>query len=254
MTQPLRILDTGIAPARWNVAMTATLADGHAEGTTPDTVRFHRYRSCVLLGNGQDAAGAADLEYCRRHGIEIARRVTGGGAVYMSPRMLAWDVVVAARSLGCDVDSVTRRICDAVAAGLSRLGVRARFRAPNDVEIDGLKVSGSSGYVLGRSAVLQGTVLIEDDIATMADALRIPGGALRGKVSCLASVLGAVPAMETIQVAIAEELAVSLGRTLRRAQTSDGELAAAEQCLLGEVGTDDYVTGTHAGGAPGAAP
>lgn len=243
MRAQLRILDTGLAPPRWNVAMTAALVDGHADGATPDTVRFHRYRACVLLGNGQHAVNAVDLDYCRRHQVEIARRVTGGGAVFMSPRMLAWDVVIAPKAVDGDLAVVTRRVCDAIAAALSHLGVVARFRAPNDIEIGGRKVSGSSGYVHGRSAVLQGTVLIEDEIPAMAAALRIPEDALRDNVSCLASVLGSAPALDQIQDGIARELAVSLGRTLRHATPSDDELRAAEQLLRKEIGTNDYVMG-----------
>ncbi len=157
----MRILDTGLMPARWNIAMTAALSELHGKGLIPDTVRFHRYPACVLLGRGQDIEASADVAYCRRQQIEITRRVTGGGAVFMSPRMLAWDVVVDRRAWGGDLASVTRRICEGVAAGLSRLGAVARFRAPNDIEISGRKVSGSGGYVEGRSAVLQGTVLAE---------------------------------------------------------------------------------------------
>lgn len=107
---------------------------------------------------------AVDQDYCRDKGLEIARRVTGGGAVYMSPRMLAWDVVVDRTAFGADLESITTQICVGVAAGVSWFGVAARFRAPNDIEIDGLKVSGFSGYKDGRCAVLQGTVLIEDDV------------------------------------------------------------------------------------------
>ena len=62
MTAPIRILDTGLRPARWNVAMTAALAARHADGAAPDTVRFHRYPACVLLGRSQVAAEAVDLE------------------------------------------------------------------------------------------------------------------------------------------------------------------------------------------------
>lgn len=254
MTHPLRILDTGLASPRWNVAMTAALVDGHADGATPDTVRFHRYRACVLLGNSQQAADAMDLAYCRRHQIEIARRVTGGGAVFMSPRMLAWDVVIAPKSVDGDLAVVTRRICDAIAAALSRPGAVARFRAPNDIEIDGLKVSGSSGYVHGRSAVLQGTVLIEDDIPIMVAALRIPEAALREKVSCLASVLGSAPALHQVQGNIAGELASSLGLMLHNDTPSDNELRAAELQLRGEIGTEEYVMGRPFGVLAGAAP
>jgi lipoate---protein ligase len=245
MTLPLRILDTALAPARWNVAMTVALVDGHADGATPDTVRFHRYQPCVLLGNSQKPASAADVDYCRHNGIEIARRITGGGAVFMSPRMLAWDVIITLRPAGSELHTVTRQICAAIADGLSLLGAPARFRAPNDIEIDGLKVSGSSGYVQGRSAVLQGTVLIEDDIPMMAAALQIPKSALHDKVSCLASVLGAVPGIEHIQGGIANELAASLGRRLRVEAPRKHELRAAEECFRREIGSDDYVMGRH---------
>jgi hypothetical protein len=124
----LRILDTGLAPARWNVAMTATLAELRSRDAIGDTVRFHRYPACVLVGAGQDVQLAVDLEYCRRAGIAIARRVTGGGAVYMSPGVLAWDVVLDRADCGGSLDGVTREVCGGVAAGLSRLGAKARFR------------------------------------------------------------------------------------------------------------------------------
>jgi glycine cleavage system H protein len=78
---------------------------------------------------------------------------------------------------------VIQRVCGGVAAGLSRLGVAARFRAPNDIAIGGRKVSGSSGYTAGRAAVLQGTVLVTDEVAVMAHALRLaeplPDGTVR---------------------------------------------------------------------------
>ena len=144
--------------------MTAALARAACEGAIADTVRFHRYPACVLLGRSQDVEHAVDLDLLPARGHRDARRVTGGGAVFMSPRMLAWDVVVDRRPLAAAsrlphvaYAEVWRR---AVAASASS----ARFRAPNDIEIGGRKVSGSSGYAEGRSAVLQGTVLIADDV------------------------------------------------------------------------------------------
>ena len=106
--------------------------------------------------------------------------MTGGGAVFMSPRMLAWDVVDRPQIARAAISARRHaRICEGVAAGLSRLGCAARFRPANDIEIGGLKVSGSSGYAEGRSVALQGTVLIEDDVPAMARALRIAEAALR---------------------------------------------------------------------------
>jgi len=243
MTPTLRILDTGLAPARWNVAMTAALVRLHCAGEAADTLRLHRYPRCVLIGNGQRLAEAVDLAYCRRRGIEMARRVTGGGAVFMSPAMLAWDIVLDRRRHAGGLDDLTRRICEAVAAGLAQLGAAASFAPPNAVTIDGRKISGSSGYVEGRSAVLQGTVLIEDDATEMAAALALPEADLRQRVSCLAASLGTVPAMAKVQAALVQALAQRLDMRPEPAEPDKAERTLAKQMLDEEIGTDDYVIG-----------
>jgi lipoate-protein ligase A len=246
MTNTIRIIDTGPASARWNVAMTAALVRLHSAGEAPDTVRFHRYPACVLIGHGQQLSQAVDAAYCRRHGIEIARRVTGGGAVFMSPRMLAWDVVLHRGPQADNLADLTQLICDAAAAGLARLGALARFEPPNAITIDGAKISGSSGYVDGLSAVLQGTVLIEDDAADMAAALGMSETMLRQSVSCLSASLQPAPTLADVQSALASGLAARLQRTPVPAQPSEPELALADELLREEFGTEDYVAGAEA--------
>jgi lipoate-protein ligase A len=249
MTSPIRILDTGLRPARWNVAMTAALTARHADGAAPDTIRFHRYPECVLLGRTQRLTEAANRE--RHRGVEAVHRVTGGGAVYMSPRMPAWDVIIDRRSLPGDLGVATRRICEGVAAGLSRLGCTARFRPANDVEIGGLKVSGSSGYAEGRSLALQGTILIEDDVPAMARALRIPKAALRDRVTCLAAVLGAAPSLARVQACVVQGLMAALDRTAEPRDPSPGDLADTEALLRAEMEAGTRVTEDAARAARG---
>lgn len=246
MMTPIRILDTGQNPARWNVAMTAAIVAGHAAGTAPCTIRFHRYPACVLLGRSQDAKAAADIDYCRGNGYEIARRISGGGAVFMTPRMLAWDVIVDRNSWGRDLAEMTSRIGRGIASGLARLGVDARFRAPNDVEIGGLKVSGSSGYTEGCCAVLQGTVLIGDDTAAMAAALRVPGEALKSRVTCLADVCPDVPTPAEVTACILSGLLDGLPLQPMNDEPSIGEHNRCATLLRDEIGTDDFVFGLTA--------
>lgn len=237
MTSPIRILDTGLKPARWNVAMTAALCRRHADGAAPETIRFHRYPACVLLGRSQDPADAVDLDYCEKGGIEIVHRVTGGGAVYMSPRMLAWDVVLDRGSLASDLHTATRRICEGVAAGLSLLGCAARFRPANDIEVGGLKVSGSSGYAEGRSLALQGTILIEDEVPDMASALGIPEAVLRSEVTCVAAALGAPPPQMHLQLLVVHGLMEALDRTPHYQAVDEGDLASLDAFLRDRAGS-----------------
>jgi lipoate-protein ligase A len=249
MKHPIRILDTGLKPARWNVAMTAALAELHATGCAPDTVRFHRYPASVLLGHGQQADCVADLAYCRREGIHIARRVTGGGAVFMSPSMLAWDVAVSRSTCGGNLEAITRRIGQGLAAGLSQLGATARFRAPNDIEIAGRKVSGSSGYAGRRSVILQGTVLVTDEISNMAGALRLSESSLRSTVTCLADACGKAPPLPQIIACATCGLSDSLDAEPELRTPRAEEVAACETLLQQQVGSDAFVFGEPAGAA-----
>ncbi len=243
MTPSIRILDTGQNAARWNVAMTAAITASHAAGAVPCTIRFHRYPDCVLLGRNQEARRVADIEGCRRHGYEIARRISGGGAVFMTPRMLAWDVVVDRKSWGGDLAVMTSRICSSIANGLGSLGVAAKFRAPNDIEIGGRKVAGTSGYAEGRSAVLQGTVMMTDDTVAMAAALRLPAEMLKSRLTCLAEVCRTLPSLAAVTECILSGLLDRQPLQPVRDQPSPGELTQCETLLHNEIGTDAFVFG-----------
>jgi lipoate-protein ligase A len=69
---------------------------------------------------------------------------------------------------------VTRRICEAFALGLNKLGVPARYRPRNDLEVDGRKISGTGGFFDGSLIFYQGTLLIDFDASRIAACLNVP--------------------------------------------------------------------------------
>jgi lipoate-protein ligase A len=150
--------------------------------------------------------------------------------------MLAWDAVVDCRAFGGRLDTLTRRICGGVAAGLSRLGVKARFRSPNDIAVGGRKISGSSGYAVWNSAVLQGTVLLSDETAAMAAALRLPVETLRERMTCLEVEVGATPSLAQVVDVVARGLAEALGCEPVPGCVHDAEVALCDLLLKGESG------------------
>ena len=103
------------------------------------------------------------------------RRITGGGAIYLDEGQLGWGLVFHRRALGATcLAELARDICQAVAAGLRRLGVEARYRPRNDIEVDGRKISGTGGFFDGDTLIYQGTVLVDMDPGAMVAALRVP--------------------------------------------------------------------------------
>jgi len=139
-------------------------------------VRFHRYLPTAALGAFETAGHALRVEYCRRHGIDIVRRVGGGGAVYLDPGQLCWTLTLSRRGIGREKNLAAwlELLGKAAAQGLRAMGIDAVFAAPNDVEVNGRKLA--SGFLMLSEAALlyQGSLLLDLDIESMMKALRVP--------------------------------------------------------------------------------
>jgi lipoate-protein ligase A len=154
VSRQVRVIDTGLRPARWNIAFDQALIDLHRDGRIPDTIRFLRFPHSALVGRHQALAREVHLDWCQANGIEIARRITGGGAIWFEPAQLGWELVLPRPALGPSLDAAAERICRAAAAGLRRLGIDASFRPRNDIEVGGRKISGTGGF--WQHAILPG--------------------------------------------------------------------------------------------------
>ena len=243
----LRVIDTGLRAPRWNIAMTAALAELHGAGEISDTLRFQRFQPCVLIGRNQDIRREVRLDRCRQKGIALARRVTGGGAVYMDAGILSWEIVANRRRFGADLAKAGEKICTAVAGGLAHLGVSARFCPPNAIEAEGRKISGASGYFEGATLVCEGTVLVDFDPRDMAEVIRLPdakgASTPTHRVTSIAAILGRAPAVDDVQRALVTSFSDRFDFGTGNAAPSPRELALAEQLHVAEFGTDRFVFG-----------
>ncbi|MGB9781664.1 MAG: lipoyl protein ligase domain-containing protein [Moorellaceae bacterium] len=233
-----RLLDTGFRTAAENMALDEVLLLARSEGAIPDTLRFLQFDPpCVLVGYHQVVEQEVRLEFCHGHGIEVNRRLTGGGALYWDSLQLGWEIITTGDNphLERKIERLYAQVCGAVARALVKLGVPAAYRPRNDIEVRGRKISGTGGTELHGALLYQGTLLVDFDVETMLKALRIPTEKLKAKeinslkerVTCLKWELGRVPPWNTIKEAIAEELARELNMIL-----VPGKLTEYEKALL----------------------
>lgn len=251
MAGSFRIIDTGVREGRSNIAFDAALIELRQAGKVPDTIRFLRFPPTALLGRHQDLSREIDVDYCRTNGVGTVRRITGGGAIYLDEGQLGWEIVFHRSSLGiAALPDLAREICNAVAAGLSTLGVDARFRPRNDIEVDGRKISGTGGFFDGDILIYQGTVLVDLNPEHMVSALNVPESKLKKRdldsasqrVVTLKELLGDnLPDMPTIKQAIVGGLCEHFGISAEEGDISADEETLAQQFFDEEIGTDDFV-------------
>ena len=248
-----RVLDTGVLEGRLNIAIGQAIIEARQAGRVPDTLRFLRFPPTALVGRHQALGQEIDLEYCEANDIGVVRRITGGGAIFLDPGQLGWELAVDRRTLGISsLPELTREICEAAADGISRLGVEARFRPRNDIEVDGRKISGTGGFFDGNTLFFQGTVLVDMDPRQMVSALRVPRAKLKkramdsaeSRVVTLRELLGdETPELPEIQQALVDAFSERFGLHAEPATLSQGEKRLAGEFLQEEIGTADFIHG-----------
>jgi lipoate-protein ligase A len=250
LARDFRIIDTGVRSGARNIAFDAALIELRNEGRIPDTIRFLQFEPTALVGRHQDLSHEIRLDYCAQNGIGLARRITGGGALYMDEGQFGFELVFHKKTLNiASLGDLTSAICEAAAAGLSWLGVSARFRPRNDIEVDGRKISGTGGFFDGDTIFFQGTVLVEMDAARMLAALNVPREKLakrsldtaEARVVTLKELLGAAPTLEAVKQALIGGFEKHLGITAKHGAISAAEEGMAQSLFDEEIGTGEFL-------------
>ena len=246
----LRFIDSGLRTGRENIALDAAMLEARKIGAIPNTLRFIHFKPVALVGRHQDVSQEVNIAACDEFGVEIGRRITGGGAIYFDEGQLGWALICDKKSLGTpNLAEITQKICEAAAKALCKLGVNAKFRPRNDIEVEGKKISGTGGFFDDDILMYQGTVLIDLDPQKMARVLNLPVNKLShqdnkdmaSRVTCLKKELGFVPELSQIKAAFIDAFQEEMGFEIFEDAISHVEEKLALDFYNDEIGTDEFV-------------
>ncbi|MDH7484454.1 MAG: biotin/lipoate A/B protein ligase family protein [Spirochaetales bacterium] len=238
MAFPFRLLMTGLAPAAWNMGLDEAILHQVAAGAVLPTLRIYGWQPpAISIGYFQGLEEEVDREACRKAGVDIVRRITGGGAVFHHHEVtysivLPLDHPLARPNI---VDSY-RLLCGGIVAGLAQLGIEATFAPINDILAGGRKISGNAQTRKQRCILQHGTILLDVDVDLMFSLLKVPQEKARGKliedikarVTSVRHCIGAEQAeFDTVARAMVHGFAESLDLELHEAAPAEAELLIA---------------------------
>ena len=212
-----------------NLAAEEWLLD-HAEGRGP--ILFLCVNSpCVVIGKNQNPWRECRLSQMEKEGIPLARRISGGGAVYHDVGNLNVGIIVPR------TEYREEKQYELIFQTLEKFGIKASKLRKNSLAVDGKKFSGQAFAFRGQQVLHHGTLLVSSDLDRLG---RYLGSELEGiETKAVASVPAEVvnlssfaPGLtpEKLSDALIEEFKSMYGRVRECGSTgvrecgSDGEL------------------------------
>lgn len=253
MVERWRLLGVDTNDAYVNMAVDEAICRKRAEGKAPNTVRLYRWKpSAVSVGYFQLVEEEVNLGACRGMGIDVVRRMTGGGAVYHSYEgEITYSLITGQDhpKIPGDVVKSYELICGGIVAGLERLGIEARFKPINDITVCGRKISGNAQTRRWGQVLQHGTILLDADVRTMFTVLKVSKEKISDKmiksaeerVTALRRELGRDVEFEEVAEALKQGFEEALGVDLVEGELNSGEKELATKLRESKYSTEGWV-------------
>ncbi len=212
------------------------------EKKAPPTARICIFDPpAVLVGYSQDVYEEVNVDEAKKLGFDINRRPTGGGAIVMiRENTPGWELWLPRDypGLPATIEGLYEYLSNVVIEALKRLGIDARFRPKNDIDVNGRKISGTGLYTYGNGLMFCGTILLDLDVLTMPRVLKIPIEKLSDKtvkdvskrIITVKEILGYAPSLDRVVEAYRHGLEAVLNL-----RTEPGDLLPYEKELLNRI-------------------
>ena len=239
-----RLLPLETNNAYMNMAIDEAILNARVAEKVPNTLRFYRWQpSTVSIGKNQNPENEIYLDTAKKLGVDVVRRISGGGTVYHDfEGEVTYSVVTKTADMGTsDIPTVYLKIYEAITDALRILGIEADFSSgdskncPN-LTVKGKKISGSSQTVT-RGVVLQhGTILVGVDLPKMFQLLKfkdlscsLAADIAKRKITSIESELAHKVPHATVANALTQGFKAMLKIQLEPDKLTSAEMEAAEK-------------------------
>ncbi len=171
------IIAPTVLPTAVNVALDEVLAREVGAGRRNPTLRFWDWNEpSVVIGSFQSVRNELDPAGVEKFGINVVRRISGGGAMFMEAGNCITYSLYLPQSLvdGLSFEDSYKFLDSWVMAALESIGVQAFYVPLNDIATDQGKIGGAAQKRLSNGAMLHHVTMSYDiDAEKMVQVLRI---------------------------------------------------------------------------------
>jgi lipoate-protein ligase A len=159
-----------------NMALDEVLVERVGSGERPPTLRVWGWSApCVVLGRFQSVRNEVNEDAASRHGVEIVRRISGGGAMFIEPQgAITWSIYAPMSMTEGMTFAESYRFFDAwIVDALREMGIDAWYAPLNDITSTAGKIGGAAQARRGGAVLHHTTMAYDMNVPLMLEVLRI---------------------------------------------------------------------------------
>lgn len=172
-----RIVHEPALPPALHLALDEVLTAAVGAGDRGPTLRIWEWANpAIIIGSFQSLRNEVDAEQAAAEGVEVVRRISGGGAMFVEPASaITYSLYVPGELVrGMSFEDSYAFLDEWVLEGLKSLGIDAVYKPLNDITSPAGKIGGAAQKRLGSGAVLHHVTMSYDmDADKMVRVLRI---------------------------------------------------------------------------------
>ncbi|MFJ3394236.1 lipoate--protein ligase family protein [Leifsonia aquatica] len=174
---PWEIVHAKAVSPLMHLALDEVLTNEVGDGRRGPTLRIWEWdQPAVVIGSFQSVKNEVDPENAAKYGIQVVRRITGGGAMFMEAGSVVTYSIYAPADLvqGMSFADSYAFLDEWAIVALKSLGIDAVYQPLNDITSPSGKIGGAAQKRLGSGAVLHHVTMSYDmDGQKMTEVLRI---------------------------------------------------------------------------------
>jgi lipoate---protein ligase len=229
-----------------NMALDEAIMESIRAGESLPTIRFYGWNpSAVSIGIFQGLTNEVNLKFAEQAGVDVVRRMTGGGAVYHDILgEVTYSLLGPVELFPANILQSYQVICSDIVYALNKLDINACFEPINDITTNGQKISGNAQTRRNGVLLQHGTILYRLDVEKMFSLLNVNEQKISDKLvksvkKRVTSVSDLVSAsMEDLQKALQEGF--SRNREILMGDYSPKELARAKELAKEKFQTETW--------------
>ena len=228
----------------YNISLESYLLDTCAI----DSVIMYLWKNdnTVVIGKNQNAFKECDVNRLKKEGGYLARRLSGGGAVYHDIKNLNFTFI--AHKDNYDLKKQMQVILRAI----NMLNLNAVQTGRNDIEIDGRKFSGNAFLSRGDFKFHHGTIMIDTDREKMSKFLTVSQSKMQSKgvdsvKSRVVNLIELYPGLTTdkMQELLCESFSEVYGLEPKSVQEEDLKTEEINKFMQEKIATDEWILGSN---------